>query len=277
MHDYGIRTRDELLASGVPSPTISRRYHRVLPQLYSIREPTPQARCYALTVWQPRAVLSHRTAAWLHGWMAVPGVIEATVPPEVRVRTPDWIRLYRRRLDPVHLVKHSRLPMVTEEQALFDCVAVLDGVERDKLVDRCLSEVGNGAAFARACRRNLHRWGAPEARRQSRLRALNFSSEPERLLARSLNARNCRLEANVRVEGYTVDFLDEFTRVIVEVDGREFHSEPGIFRSDRRRQNHLQLRGWLVLRYAAADVLKDPDRVAAEIVTVLRRRRAARR
>ncbi|MCX5044523.1 DUF559 domain-containing protein [Aldersonia sp. NBC_00410] len=277
MYDHGIRTRAELLAAGIRPGTISRKYHRILPRIYAVTAPTPLARCFAVTVWQPRAVLSHRTAAWLYGWLPIPEVIEATVPPEVRVRVPDWLRLHRRRIDPLHLATGATMPMVTREQALFDCMSVLDGDERDRLVDRCVGGDVDGAAMRLTCAKNFHRRGAPALRQQLRERAVGVASEPERLLARALNERNFALESNIRTDGYTVDFLDERARLVVEVDGREFHSEPGTFRSDRRRQNHLQLRGWLVLRYAAADVLQDPARVAEQIIAVARRRRAARR
>ncbi|MFF2107964.1 hypothetical protein [Rhodococcus koreensis] len=41
------------------------------------------------------------------------------------------------------------------------------------------------------------------------------------------------------------DFVDERARIVVEVDGREFHSEPDVFRGDRRRQNWLVREGWM--------------------------------
>jgi very-short-patch-repair endonuclease len=61
--------------------------------------------------------------------------------------------------------------------------------------------------------------------------------------------------------------------VIVEVDGREFHSEPEVFRKDRRRQNWLVLDGYLMLRYAAYDVIAETAACADEVIGVVRRRR----
>ncbi|WP_306436959.1 endonuclease domain-containing protein [Rhodococcus sp. 06-235-1A] len=69
------------------------------------------------------------------------------------------------------------------------------------------------------------------------------------------------------------DLVDFSARVIVEIDGREFHTDPATFDNDRRRQNELVLDGWLVLRYSAATALADLDRVVDEIITVVRRRR----
>lgn len=62
--------------------------------------------------------------------------------------------------------------------------------------------------------------------------------------------------------------MDERAR-IVEVDGREFHSAPEVFRGDRRRQNWLVREGWTVLRFAAFDVPADPDAIADEITAAV--------
>lgn len=78
------------------------------------------------------------------------------------------------------------------------------------------------------------------------------------------------------VLGYRVNLLARAARVAVEVDGREFHSAPGVFVQDRVRQNALVLDGWVVLRFAAATVLQDPDAVAEQVVAVVRRRRRTR-
>ena len=92
----------------------------------------------------------------------------------------------------------------------------------------------------------------PAARRQLLLRAVGFASEAERVLARAFNERRFPLPSNVWFGGYLVDFIDDRAKVIVEVDGREFHTAANVFRSDRRRQNFLQVRtNHLVLRYAA--------------------------
>lgn len=98
-------------------------------------------------------------------------------------------------------------------------------------------------------------------------------SEPERAVARALTARNVHLEINARVGPYFGDLVDTRARVIVEIDGREFHTDPATFNNDRRRQNALVLDGWMVLRYSAATAMAHLDAVADEIITVARRRR----
>ncbi|CAM2935311.1 DUF559 domain-containing protein [Prescottella defluvii] len=277
-----IRTYDELIAAGVPRSTIgsrcrSGRYHRLLPRTYALREPTPLMRCLAVTRWQPTAVLSHRTAAWLHGWIDEPVVIEATVPPRIRARTPKWLVLHRRALDAGDIAESWSLPTVSATRALVDCGSVMPSEEFERLVDEQLTRGVDRQQLRELLDTDPGRWGNVGSRRQLRTAAVRSASEPERLLARALNRRRCVLAANEPVGPYICDFVDRVAKVVVEVDGREFHSAPEVFRSDRRRQNWLVQHGWMVLRYAAYDALADPDSVAADIAAVVRRRRHSRR
>lgn len=281
MNAFGIHTFDELVTAGIPRSTIgsrcrSGRYHRVLPRIYAVTEPTTLALCHALTRWQPTAVFSHRTAAWLRGLTGEPDVVEATVPPRVRVRTPKWLLLHRRNLDDVHVGESWSLPTVSAAQALVDCAAVMSTDEFERLVDDQLSRSVDPDQLRELLDTCPGRWGNTPARDQFRTAAVRAASEPERLLARALNRRGCPMTANEPVGPYVCDFVDARAKVVVEVDGREFHSAPDVFRRDRRRQNWLVRQGWVVLRYAAYDVLADPDAVAEEIIEVVRRRRHAR-
>ncbi|WP_442791098.1 endonuclease domain-containing protein [Nocardia sp. NBC_01327] len=99
--------------------------------------------------------------------------------------------------------------------------------------------------------------------------ATNALSEPERLFARAVAQRRVRLLANHSVGPYVCDFVHRRSRTIVEIDGREFHSGAAAFRRDRQRQNWLVLQGWLVLRYAAADIYQQLERSADEVVAVI--------
>jgi hypothetical protein len=63
-----------------------------------------------------------------------------------------------------------------------------------------------------------------------------------------------------------VDFAWPSRRVLVEVDGFAYHADRVSYRNDRRRQNALEIAGWLVLRLTWEDVLGRPD----EVVRVVR-------
>ncbi|ORL80552.1 hypothetical protein A5N71_11370 [Prescottella equi] len=53
------------------------------------------------------------------------------------------------------------------------------------------------------------------------------------------------------------------SRVVVEVDGREFHSGPEVFHSGRKRQNWLVRQGWPALA-SRTGLSVHPFRVARE-------------
>ncbi|MGW5225235.1 DUF559 domain-containing protein [Nocardia niigatensis] len=272
-----IRTRSELLAEGVPVGTINARcrrgiYQRLLPSTYCLGAPTTLDRCHAVVAWQPRAVLSHRTAAWLHGLLPdEPTRIEATIPVDSDRRTPDWLRLYRRRLRPEWIDERYDLPLTTAALTVFDCASVLPERDADILIDRHVGRHVPGHALLDLCDSHLH--GSSTVRRQLRAAAIHAASEPERLFARALNRRGLRLLCNHPIGPYRCDFVDERSRTVIEIDGREFHSGSIAFRHDRRRQNELLLDGWLVLRYAAADVYESVDKCVDEVAAVIRRRR----
>jgi very-short-patch-repair endonuclease len=77
-------------------------------------------------------------------------------------------------------------------------------------------------------------------------------------------------EVNVRVDRFLVDFLWRESRLIVEVDGYEYHGGPISFEADRARDAALTVRGYRVLRFAYKHVKEEPARIAATIRRLLR-------
>jgi hypothetical protein len=63
-------------------------------------------------------------------------------------------------------------------------------------------------------------------------------------------------------------------RVALEYDG-DHHRERDTFRRDAVRLNRLHLLGWVVLRFTADDVLRNPARTVAQIRAALSRSLAA--
>jgi len=61
-----------------------------------------------------------------------------------------------------------------------------------------------------------------------------------------------------------VDFLVA-GRLVVEVDGRSYHSDERAFAEDRRRDRAAVLAGYRVLRFASSDVFSSAQRVVSEI------------
>ena len=101
-------------------------------------------------------------------------------------------------------------------------------------------------------------------------------SEAERQFHRLLRAAGITgWQANrpVRINGLNVypDVVFRRQRLVIEIDGREFHSDREAFESDRRRQNLLVLNGWRVLRITWRMIQDEPDQLiemVREAVTV---------
>lgn len=68
--------------------------HRLLPGVFCDRRPTTADKCRAVGLWRADAVLSHATAAWLHGFWSEPTVVEAYVSSEPDQPVPSWLRLH---------------------------------------------------------------------------------------------------------------------------------------------------------------------------------------
>jgi very-short-patch-repair endonuclease len=64
---------------------------------------------------------------------------------------------------------------------------------------------------------------------------------------------------------YIADFYCASARLVIEVDGAEHTVDDRIVR-DHRRDAYLEQLGYSVLRIPAADVLRDADEVAQDIV-----------
>ncbi|WP_433593448.1 DUF559 domain-containing protein [Nocardia sp. CA-145437] len=270
-----IRTRAELRAEGIPDSTIDYRCRqgsstRLLPGIYCAVEPTTIVKCHAVITWLPSAVLSHRTAAWLAGMLPEPPRIEATAPTTIRRKTPPWLHLYRRDLQPDWVDLTADLPVTSVARTLLDCLRVLSKSEAEALIDNHAGHTVRPQDLLDLCS-GLH--GSPALRAHLRAAAAGFASEPERIFGRAMLERNIRLLQNHPVGQYRCDFVDERSSTIVEIDGREFHSSPAAFRHDRRRQNALVLGGWFILRYAAADVFQRLDACADEAAAAIRHRR----
>ncbi|WP_407727037.1 DUF559 domain-containing protein [Rhodococcoides fascians] len=274
-----VYTQQQLLDSGMTRGAITYRTKtgkltRILPAIYCTGEPDFRDRCAAVTLWQPKAVLSHLTAAW---WWTLldhePEQVHLTIARSTKRAGPPWVRRYRRTLIESSYV--DLLPVVTIEQCIIDAAAMLPTTALERFFDAALTHKVSWRAVALQCEKSAGMAGIAAVRKQLRVCCPRTLSEPERIVARALTARGYHLEINAEVGRYFADLMDRRSRVIVEIDGREFHVESKVFTSDRVRQNSLQLDGWLVLRYSAAMVMSNLAYVVDQIIDTVRRRRKA--
>ncbi len=72
-------------------------------------------------------------------------------------------------------------------------------------------------------------------------------------------------EVNVKVGGWTVDFLWRAQRLAVETDFYGYHRGRTAFRDDRARDLELRRRGFAIHRFSEEQIDEQPETVAADL------------
>ncbi|MCB0995380.1 MAG: DUF559 domain-containing protein [Acidimicrobiales bacterium] len=244
------------------------------------------AACLAI----PSARASHETAAQLHGIDGVrTGRIVVTVTPGTTHRSPlvDRVHEYSG-LSSADTTVVAGIPTISIALTLFHLAAVLPRRRVHRLLDSVLvaRRVTPPELFALA-----DSW-TKRGRRGRRtmlalLRRLDAGYQPteselEFLLVELLDAyditqptRQFRASWLQPVKG-RIDFAYPLLRIVIEVDGRRWHSRDSTWERDLERDRVAQLEGWLVLRFSYDEVTERPDEVAATIRSALTARRSAR-
>jgi very-short-patch-repair endonuclease len=102
--------------------------------------------------------------------------------------------------------------------------------------------------------------------------AFTRSAAERRLLALVRNSSLPSPVVNARVAGYEVDFLWPHERVIVEVDGFQWHADRTAFERDRERDAELQALGYRVVRVTWRQLTQEPAAVVRRLERVLQAR-----
>ena len=78
---------------------------------------------------------------------------------------------------------------------------------------------------------------------------------------------------NSKVVGWEVDFLWKAEKLIVEVDGPQFHGHRRAYERDRRKDMELTTAGYVVIRITPRQLDEEPLVVVAHIARMLDRLR----
>jgi very-short-patch-repair endonuclease len=192
------------------------------------------------------AVLSHQTAAAV--WdlrRTASGAVHVSVAGHAGRKKRDGIKVHRSiTLTDAETTEVKGLPATTATRTIIDIAPL---IRRDEL---------EAIVFA-ADERRLVDFAALRSARSASLQALLRAYDPaptrseleRRFLRLCRDHGITRPEVNAQVEGYLVDFVWRERRLIVEVDGYEYHRTPGKFESDREQDVVLATKGWEVRRF----------------------------
>jgi Protein of unknown function (DUF559) len=230
----------------------------------------PRDRAYAAVLaCGPDGVLSHSSAASLWGiydrwWM----------PFEVIVtwdRRRPGIKAHQANLARSDIRRHLGIRVTSPARTIFDIAP--------RLTDKALTRAVNELRIAR--RLTLDHLAElatrlPRHRGASRVRPLievptgpTRSEFEDAFVAFTERFGLPRPEINARVAGYEVDALFPEQRVIVELDGYEFHGTRQAFEKDRERDAATLAAGFVTVRITWERLIRAPEPEAERLHAIL--------
>lgn len=228
---------------------------------------------------------SHEASLWLHRVPRVALTPVVSVPPGGS-HLQSGIRVHRFcDLIPEHLEVVQGVPTTTLERAVVDMASVYRPAGLADLVDRLTvsSRATTLGAIARAYRQ-VNRRGRrgiaalarvlDERSEQGPANRSTLESAADRLLWRAGlpdPAREHPLPNQRGIVGF-VDRAWPEVRLILEVDGRSWHSRERDMARDRARDRAASGEGWLTIRVLDEEVRDRPELVVADLEAVYRSR-----
>lgn len=281
---HGVVARAQLLRAGLPRHAIDYRVkrgrlrclHRGIYRVGPVRGRL-ESEAAAVLACGETAVLSHRSAG--HLWEMLRGRPED--PVEVSIGRGDRnpgpsVRVHRvTGLAVDETTEVQGIPVTTPARTVLDLAASVGEWELEQALARA-ERSGRGVlqeletllmryprrSGTRVLRAILARDAEP---------ALTRSVAESRFLALIRSAELPEPEANARIQGYEVDFLWRAQRLVVEIDGFEFHSSSSAFERDRLRDGALIAGGWRVLRVTWRQLTRAPEALLARVAQALAR------
>jgi hypothetical protein len=232
----------------------------------------------------PDTVLSFGTAAHIRGLDLGPWSeqrLEVSVPHSTGYRSSELVCVHSsRRLVSSDRCRWGRLPLTTVARTIVDVAgsgmlqpaqlgrlvddAVLSNKTSVVLLQSILGRSGRGRSGIRAVEQALAPWLAGGVDSHA-------EAEVYRLLLRAgLPAPACQYEIrDGEVFVARVDFAWPRWRLVLEVDGFQYHDGPAKFVEDRHRANRLAALGWRVISTTLRELRTDPTALFAALWRVL--------
>jgi very-short-patch-repair endonuclease len=229
----------------------------------------------ATLAYGPSALLSHRPAGGLHElveWRG--GLIDVTAP--ARLRTRPGLRPHTAKLLAADYTLIDGIPTTSLARTLLDLAATLTPTQLQRAYEEAEARqaLDVNAISDLLARSNGHRGVTPLAALldYDPTAAAGAFSELERLFLDLLRANRIPLPlTNVLVDGFLVDAYWPDARLIVELDGYEFHRDREMFEADRRKLAQLRLAGHQALAFTYEQVVGDPSWVVDTVRGLLAR------
>ena len=259
---YGVVAREQLALTkqAIGRRIAAGRLHPIHRGVYAVGHTVLKAegRWMAATL-ATGGVLSQATAAAAWELLPVGATIHVTVAGDAGRKGRQGVRVHRSRtLEPRDATAHREIPLTTRERTIADLARTTTPRRLEQLIDKTHHQLDFG---------RLRQLAPPslQAVLSSYATTLTRSELEERFLELCDAHGLPRPEVNTRIEGMECDFVWRDRRLIVEVDGYEFHRSRASFARDREKDVRLEIAGWRVLRFAYEHVVNRPAWVAHAI------------
>jgi predicted transcriptional regulator of viral defense system len=286
---HGVVTLPQLQLLGLGRSGVSRRVrsgrlHRIHQGVYAVGRPhlTEHGHWMAATLaCGPRAALSHRSAAGLHGIRRDNRASTDVALPATSARPRPGIDVHRSStLEPADITTVDGIPCTTVARTLVDLGDVVDRRAVERAVDQAeVLRRFDGKAVHEALARAGRRKGAGTLRA-----VLKTFEEPtltnkgleERFLAlcRKASLPSPAVNAWIALDdgiAYQADFLWRSHKLIAETDGRDVHMTAKAFEHDRLRDQRLTLAGFTVVRFTSRQIVYQPRQVTGALQGLIAR------
>lgn len=260
----------------VMSGRLIRLYPRVLVASHLADDPAVRAR--AALIWQPRHVLMGPAAARVTFWPTCPVETIDLAGRHLR-STPHGTQIHQ-----ISVPYELRMPWA-EGFVTIPEVTVLDLAVTDQWGALCEAlRQGRVSAQSLESAAELISRRAGKAQRLECLRRAqdnpwSVAEMDLHLLYRRAGINGWVANRPVKANGrrFVPDLVFEKAKLIVEVDGRQFHSSPQAFHADRERDNCFVSDGWIILRFTPAMIWNHPEQVIEQTLAALACRRRDKR
>ncbi len=284
-------SRQQLIDAGVSPASIARRVDRTLTPVasgvYIIGQPSGRKLLRAALLAVNGSVVADHAAAHLldlpvrrrtDRQPAVVALKGAAGHPPIGVQV-----RHTRHLPSCDTTMADGLPSTTVERTICDFGRLVHVAKVQHLVEWAITERKMSSQSFSACARSFCRRGREGS---AVIRLLRHELLDDGLVPASVLEREAKgLFDRAGLSGYemhfvppwsdgvtgTVDFAWVNEHVIVELDGRRWHSVTKAQQTDRQRDRTANARGWTVLRFGWQEVMERPSQVGGEIRSFLRR------
>lgn len=295
---YGVLTRSQARAGGMTDQMISYRlksgrWVRLASGVYAYASAPPKwhRQVSAAVLSQPEAIVAGRSAAHLHGFDGFGiGRPELIIPAWGNARS-GLARITRdSHFAEIDTERIGGFQVSTVAETLWTLSSRLDRLALERQIDGQLTARTVRVGDFDPILERIHgerRTGGPRLRAVLDNRRFDAyqppTSELERYLYPVLDSpgippfrRQCPLRLDEGIEAVLDAFVDEWL-MIVEADGRRWHTRRADFERDRRRDNAALAMGLVVVRFTYQMLVTEPDYCLGVLLDAGRSRTGARK